>query len=70
MTEEQRTNLTLEERQRLETAEATALEMLCRKMREGRRTPRRHQQLVAFVVFALFALFFIAWLIAYIIGGL
>jgi hypothetical protein len=69
MTEEQRANLTPKERQRLDAAEATALEMLSRKMREGRRTPRRHQRFLAFVILGLFTLFFIVWLIGYIFGG-
>ena len=56
MTEEQMAKLSPEERERLEAAEQEALRMLSQHMREGRRTPRRHQQFVFFVIFILVAI--------------
>lgn len=42
-----------EERQRLEAAEQVALDILNRRMREGRYFPRRHMRFALFVFFAV-----------------
>ena len=68
MTEEQRAKLTPEERQSLEAAEQEALKMLSRQLREGRRSPRRHQQFVLLVVILLTAIAALVLLIATILG--
>ena len=68
MTEEQMAKLSPEERERLEAAEQEALAMLHRHMREGRRTPRRHQQFVFFIILVLAALAVIVALVATLLG--
>lgn len=70
MTEEQRANLTPEERQRLDRAEQVALEMLNRRLREDRRYPRRHMRFVAFVIFGLVGLAFLVALAADLVARL
>ncbi|MDQ2986303.1 MAG: hypothetical protein M3R13_06225 [Armatimonadota bacterium] len=65
MTEEQRANLTPEQRERLAAAEANALEMLNRKMREDRWFPRRHQRFVVFVIIGSMVLFLLVALIMF-----
>jgi hypothetical protein len=56
--------MTEEERARLEAAEREALKMLHRRMREGRRYPRRHQQVVFLIILCLVALAFVVALVA------
>jgi hypothetical protein len=67
MTEEQRANLTPEERERLERAEQEALEILNRKMREGRWYPRRHMRFAFFVILGLFAALGLVFLVGYLL---
>lgn len=69
MTEEQMAKLSPEERERLEAAEQEALAMLSRHMREGRRSPRRHQQFVFLIIFALVAIAVLVGLLGKLFGG-
>ena len=66
MTQEELARLTPEERQRLAAAEQAALELLNRRLKEGRYSPRRHQRFALFVFFAVAALgllvFGVVWL--------
>ena len=48
--------MTQDERERMAAAEREALEMLRRKMSEGRWYPRRHMQFALFVVLPIFVL--------------
>jgi hypothetical protein len=67
MTQEELARLSPEERQRLEAAEQVALDILNRRLREGRSVPRRHMRFALFVFFAVGAIglfvFGIAWLL-------
>ena len=56
MAEDPLANLSPEEQERLDRAEAHALYLLRRKMREGRWYPRRHQQLAFLLLFGLAAM--------------
>ena len=64
MTEEERVSLSPKERERLEAAEHDALKMLSYRMREGRRSPRRHQRFVFLAIFGILALVAVAALLA------
>lgn len=68
MTQEDLDRLTPEQRERLERAEQAALDMLNRRMREGRWYPRRHMRFALLVVRAFFALYFVVLLVAWLIS--
>lgn len=56
MAEDPLANLSPEEQERLDRAEAHALQLLSRQMREGRKIPRRHMRLPFLLLFGFAAM--------------
>ena len=69
VTQEELDRMTPEVRERLARAEQAALDMLNRRMREGRWYPRRHMRFAYFVIFAIFALGFVGALVAWLMSS-